>query len=226
AGWIIYEAVGKLIHPQAVESLGLGMAVMLFSCVINIIISKLLFNIGRKTESMAIQADAYHLQTDIWTSAGVMAGLGLIWLSETLWQGMHFHWIDPVIAIMVAVLIIKAAYDLTHQSIHDLLDSSLSADEIEYIRTNIVACGSQICGFHHLRTRKAGKNRFIEFHLIVENNMTVEASHQLTIVITKKIQEQIPCVNVNIHIEPCGNEYCNDICIKGCLLTPEERRQK
>ncbi|MBU0700576.1 cation diffusion facilitator family transporter [bacterium] len=223
AGWIIYEAIKKLIHPQAVEFLGMGMAVMLFSSVINIIVSKLLFNIGRKTESVAIQANACHLQMDVWTSAGVMIGLGLIWLNEALFKGIHFHWIDPVAAIIVAALIIKAAYDLTHQSIHDLLDSSLSDDEIECIRNNIVAYCSQICGFHHLRTRKAGKNRFIEFHLIVKDNMTVGVSHQLATMITEKIQEQIPSANVNIHIEPCGNMYCSDTCIKGCLLTTEER---
>ncbi|PIP40930.1 cation transporter [Candidatus Desantisbacteria bacterium CG_4_9_14_3_um_filter_40_11] len=226
AGWIIYEAVKKLIKPEPLEALGWGMAVMLFSSVINIIVSKRLFKIGRKTESMAIQADACHLQMDVWTSAGVMTGLGLIWLSEILWKGMHFHWIDPIAAIIVAVLIIKAAYDLTHQSIHDLLDSSLTADEIEHICTNIMAYCPQIHGFHRLRTRKAGKNRFIEFHLKVKRDMTVEESHHLTTIITEKIQEQIPIANVNIHIEPCRHEYCSDICIKGCLLTPEKRDKK
>ncbi|MBI4777544.1 cation transporter [Candidatus Desantisbacteria bacterium] len=225
AGWIIYEAVKKLIKPQALEFLGLGMAVMLLSCVANIIVSRLLFNIGRKTESVAIQADACHLQMDVWTSVGVMVGLGIIWLSETIWKGMHFHWIDPVFAIIVAVLIIKAAYDLTRQSIHDLLDSSLSDDEVNFIRT-IITNDSQIHGFHRLRTRKAGKNRFVEFHLIVKSDMTVEASHQLTTIITKKIQEQIPCANVNIHIEPCSDKYCSDICMEGCLIAHERAEDR
>ncbi|MFH1612414.1 MAG: cation transporter dimerization domain-containing protein [bacterium] len=95
---------------------------------------------------------------------------------------------------------------------------------MKHIHASIMAYCSQICGFHHFRTRKAGKKRFIEFHLMVKDDMTVEASHQLTIMITKKIKEQIPSANVNIHIEPCGKEYCNDICRKGCLLTSEERK--
>lgn len=126
AGWIIYEAVPKLTHPAG-ESIqvGWGILVMLFSSVVNMLISQRLFIVGKKTDSIALQSDAWHLRTDVYTSAGVMLGLSIIWLGGKLFPAIDLHWVDPLAALVVALLIIKAAWKLTSEAVRDLLDSRL-----------------------------------------------------------------------------------------------------
>ncbi len=131
AGWIIFEAAKKLMSPQPMEEAGLGVAVMFVSSVANFFVSQRLFSVGRETDSMALKADAWHLRTDVYTSIGVMAGLAVIWIGEMLLPGTDLHWIDPLVAIGVAMLIIKAAYRLTLESARDLMDESLPDDEEE-----------------------------------------------------------------------------------------------
>jgi cation diffusion facilitator family transporter len=222
AGWIIYEAVKKLINPRPLEEVNLGVVVMLISAVMNYIVSQLLFKVGKATESMALQADGWHLRTDVWTSLGVMAGLGLIWAGQLLFPSVNLAWIDPIAAIAVALLIVNAAYRLTLESGRDLLDESLTPEEEEFIRQTIIAHCPPVCGFHRLRTRKAGAQRFIEFHLLVSGEMSVADSHQLTDVLTHLIEQRFPASSVTIHIEPC-NGFCSSVCIQGCLLSAEQR---
>jgi cation diffusion facilitator family transporter len=212
AGWIIWEAVKKLANPEPLESVGWGVCVMLVSAVANISVSRMLFKVGNETDSVALQADAWHLRTDVYTSAGVMVGLGMIWLAESAFPGIHFHWIDPVAAILVALLIIKAAHKLTIESARDLLDASLPADEEEWIRDYLSKIDSGVKGFHRLRTRKAGSDRFVEFHLLVSPDMSVEESHRITEEITRGIQARYNVATVvTIHIEPCDG-VCGPNC--------------
>jgi cation diffusion facilitator family transporter len=222
--WIIFEAVKKLMHPEPMEAIGWGVGVMLVSAVVNIVVSEMLFKVGRETDSIALQADAWHLKTDVYTSAGVMSGLALIWIAQWVFPGKDFFWLDPVAALGVALLIIKAAYDLTAQSAKDLLDVHLPKIEVEWIRQCILDQNSVVRGFHDLRTRKAGHFRFVEFHLKVDPHMSVMDSHDITKVLKKKIRMQFPWTTVTIHIEPCDSD-CVDKCIDGCLL-PEQERQK
>jgi cation diffusion facilitator family transporter len=220
--WIIFEATKKLMHPEPMEALGWGVGVMLISAVVNIVVSKMLFKVGRETDSIALQADAWHLRVDVYTSAGVMVSLSLIWIGQWIFPGRDFFWLDPVAAIGVALLIIKAAYDLTAQSAKDLLDVHLPSVEVEWIRQCILDQNSVVRGFHDLRTRKAGHFRFVEFHLKVDPHMSVMDSHDITKVLKKKIKEQFPGTTVTIHIEPCDSD-CVDKCIEGCLL-PEQKK--
>lgn len=222
--WIIVEAVEKLMHPQPMESLGWGVGVMLFSVVVNIIVSSKLFKVGRETDSIALQADAWHLRTDVYTSLGVMVSLTLIWMGQGIFPGKDLFWLDPVAAIGVAIFIIKAAYDLTAHSAKDLLDVHLPAVEVEWIRQCICDQNSVVRGFHDLKTRKAGHFRFVEFHLKVAPYMSVMESHDITKVLKKNIRAQFPGTTVTIHIEPCDS-VCVEKCIEGCLL-PEQSRQK
>jgi cation diffusion facilitator family transporter len=224
AGWIIFEAVKKLKHPAPLDEPGWGVAVMLFSAVVNTAVSQLLFKVGRETESVALEADAWHLRTDVYTSAGVMVGLGLIWLGERAFPGVHFHWIDPVAAIGVALLIIKAAYDLTIKSARDLLDESLPAEEIDLIRTHIQEFTPEVRGFHRLRTRKSGSQRFVDFHMLVDADMSVDRSHEISDRIIDAIKEHYPESTVTVHIEPCHVD-CLPECQKECLLNEDDRRE-
>ncbi len=183
AAWIIYQAVDKLIHPRPLESVDLGVWVMGFSALVNFLVSGALFRVGKATDSHALMADAWHLRTDVWTSVGVMIGLSLIWMGEKIFVGWHFHWLDPVTAICVALLIVRAAFKLTLDAGRDLLDWSLSPEEERDIRALILRHAPPACGFHRLRTRKAGSNRFVEVHLLVDGEMSVNVSHDLTNVI-------------------------------------------
>ena len=221
AVWIIFEAIKKLMHPAPLDAPGWGVAIMLVSAVTNIIVSKRLFKVGKETDSVALQADAWHHWTDVFTSAGVMAGLGLIWLGELVFKGMRFNWIDPIAAICVALLIIKAAYHLTVQSSRDLMDVSLPPEEEKVIKDHIAGRYPVVRAFHRLRTRKAGSQRFIQFHLLVSADMSVEESHKLHDEIVTSIKEHFPGSIVTIHIEPCDGE-CKTHCI-GCLMSDEDK---
>lgn len=224
AGWIIFEAIEKLRFPKPLEAAGWGVAVMLVSVVANIAVSRMLFRVGRETDSMALQADAWHLRTDVYTSAGVMAGLALIALGNRLLPEVDLNWLDPVAAIAVALWIMKAAYDLTVRSARDLLDVPLPAGEEAWVRRLITEQRPTIRGYHYLRTRKAGHDRFIEFHIQVDSQMTVEASHHLAQNLSRAIKEYLPHTTVTIHIEPCKGD-CSEKCLRGCFLTQAERSE-
>ncbi len=215
AGWIVYEAVHRLIHPRPIENAGWGAAVMLFSAVMNVIVSQMLFKVGRETDSVALEADAWHLRTDVYTSVGVMAGLLLIWIHETFFPQVYMHWLDPAAAIAVAMLILKAAWDLTLKSTRDLLDVGLPQHEEEWIRNYINSHRPQIAGFHRLRTRKSGAERFIEFHLLVRPDMSVDESHAITEETTRAIREKFGETTVTIHVEPCSGK-CDSGCTFDC----------
>lgn len=222
AAWIMVEAVRKLLHPGSIETLGLGVAVMAVSAVANAFVSQRLFKVGCETESVALQADAWHLRTDVYTSLGVFAGLALIVISERLVPGKHFHWIDPIAAILVALFIVRAAWRLTRQSLRDLIDRSMPEREQEQIRRVLTSFQPEIYGFHRLRTRMAGATRFIDFHMLVEPKMHVDASHALADRVTARILESFPRAHVIVHIEPCeGN--CDPTCVTGCLRDEEAR---
>ena len=223
AFWIIFEALKKLMEPHEITHAGLGVAVMFVSAVINYFVSRRLFRVGKEADSIALEADAWHLRTDVYTSAGVMAGLGIIWIGHEFFSAHNINWIDPVAAIFVAVLILHAAFNLTVNSIRDLMDVQLPPEEEGYVR-NIITNNKRICGVHQLRTRKAGHIRFIEFHIKVDPQMSVHDSHGITKILKKDIRQKfVDCV-ITIHIEPCDGE-CSDICVAGCLL-PENKRPR
>jgi len=216
AVWIIIEAADKLAHPQPVVHLGWGIGIMLVSAAVNTAVSEMLFKVGRETDSVALQADAWHLRTDVYTSIGVMVSLSLIWAGQWIFPGRNLLWLDPVAAITVALLILKAAYDLTARSAGDLMDVNLPDHEVEWIRRCIAGRKEVIRGFHDLRTRKAGHFRFIEFHLKVDPAMSVMNSHDITKLLKSEITGQYPAATVTIHVEPCDSN-CVDKCRKGCL---------
>ena len=222
AGWIIYEAAHKLLAPQPIEAAGWGVGVMLVSSVMNMIVSHRLFRVGKETDSIALQADAWHLRTDVYTSAGVMVGLSLILAGERFLPGTNLLWLDPVAAILVALMIVHAAWKLTVESGRDLLDASLPAEETVWIQEYLRAVGRSVRGFHHLRTRKSGSHRFVEFHLVVDKDLSVEASHQLSDAVSRGIKEKLSGTTATIHVEPCDGG-CRPACIEGCLLAEDER---
>lgn len=220
--WIIVEAIEKLRHPAPMHAIGWGVGVMLISAIANLVVSSKLFKVGKETDSVALQADAWHLRTDVYTSAGVMAGLALITIGGWVLRGVDLAWIDPVAAICVALLIIKAAWDLTIESGRDLMDVSLPAEEESKIKEIIAKHSPVVRAFHRLRTRKAGSTRFVQFHLLVSAEMNVEDSHNLNDRIVDAIKAQFDGCHVSIHIEPCDG-LCVADCV-GCLLDEDAKK--
>lgn len=219
---ILSEAWSKIWNPREIETVWLGAGIMLVSAVVNMFVSRRLFSVGRETDSVALQADAWHLRTDVYTSLGVMLSLAAIWIGERM--SIDLRMLDPLAAIFVSLLILKAALHLTISSARDLLDSSLPEDEKTLIKEKIFSMKPDVRGFHAFRTRRSGSYRFAEFHILVDSEMTVEESHQLTDILKEAIREQYPCSFVTIHVEPCG-PHCDPGCVEGCILDEKERRE-
>ena len=225
AVWIIYEAVQKLIHPRPLETVGWGVGIMLVSTIANLIVSRRLFKVGRETDSAALIADGWHLRTDVYTSAGVMAGLTVIWLGAKFFPGLNLNWIDPVAAIAVAFLILHAAYDLTRRAVQDLVDQSIPLEEKVWIENYLSSLYPTVRSFHRLRTRKAGPTRFINLHLALDSKLTVAESHSIGDKIVADFKSHFPHdVDVIVHIEPCDGA-CSPACESGCLLSDEEQKK-
>lgn len=194
---IIKEALSKLSEGGAVENLGWGLVIMGFSAVTNLFVSANLMKVAKKTESVALEADALHLRTDVITSVGVFVGLLIIKI--TGWAI-----VDPVIAIFVACLIFKAAYDLTKEAFMPLVDVSLEPQEYQIILGVLDEHKSQFVEFHKLRTRRAGADRHIDLHLVVPKYESIYDIHELCDQIEQEIKEKIPSTQILIHAEPCG----------------------
>ena len=209
--WILIEAYKKIIHGGEVHTLGVGVIVMAVASMANWFISNLLMKTAIKTESVALEADAMHLRTDVYTSVGVLMGLGVIAITK-------IQILDPIIAILVALLITKAAWDITVKSFSPLLDAALPTQEEEQIMEALaLIMPAGLVGFHELRTRRAGSERYVDMHLVVPRDMTIAEVHDLCDLVELKINERLPMVNVLVHAEPCADEDCTDC--NGCERT-------
>lgn len=212
AGVIIWQAVLRLYRGGEVESLGLGMVVMGISAAVNFVVSGMLMRTARKTDSPALEADAWHLRTDVYTSLGVFGGIIAIKIT-----GLYF--LDPIIALAVTGLIIKAAIDLLRKSIGSIVDARLSDEEEKLIREVLRRYSGEYVHYHQLRTRRSGPERHIDLHLVVPRRRTIFLAHELCDRIEKDVREAMLGVSVLIHAEPCqpgGNDcpecevYCRE----------------
>jgi cation diffusion facilitator family transporter len=165
---------------------------MVISAVINTFVSRQLYKVARKTDSVALEADALHLKTDVITSAGVALGLALMWITG-------WHIMDPIIALMVALLIIYESWMLLRKAFSPLLDTALSTEEIEKLERILDEMDVE---YHDLRTRAAGHLRFVEFHLDVPPKETIETIHDRCDVIEERIKREFNDITVVIHPEP------------------------
>lgn len=204
AGYIIYEAVEKLLGNVPSEfNTGVGIIVMFIAVIVNLIVSRHLFKVAHKTESIALLADAEHLRTDIYTSAGVLVGLVLI-----KFTGITL--LDPIVAILIAFIIIKTGIKLCMTSVKNLLDTSLPEEERIIIK-NIVNkyMPDEVIDILKLKTRKAGADRLIEFTLTVPDEMTIKSGHALCDRIEDDLAKEMNNAKVTIHLEPCDGK-CPD----------------
>jgi cation diffusion facilitator family transporter len=206
---IIYEAANKLINHVDVLLVDAGIAVMAISALMNFAISRYLFKVAKKHRSLALEADAMHLKTDVWTSLGVFGGLLAYRITD-------IKEIDPIVAIIVAFIIIHAAVRLTRKSTFELLDHSLTAEEESAICEAIKSITGEAGTYHGLRTRRSGRDSFIDFHLVLPKDFAIEKAHKICDDIEQKILDRLPNSNLTIHVEPCSGDCDNCQSVSVC----------
>lgn len=197
AGLIIVEGVKKLFHPMEITDTFVAVAVMVFAGIVNTIVSRMLYKVAKEEDSIALEADALHLKTDVYTSLGVGVGLLLIKLT-----GITI--LDPIVAILVAGLIIKEAWSLCRNAFGPLMDTKLSDDDENKIKVTMDKFKDEIVDYHELRTRKSGNVKYIDFHMTVREGLTIKESHMLSDKIEQDLEKILKNTNINIHFEP-GN---------------------
>lgn len=192
---IIWAAVDRLWNPQPLESVGIGLAVSVVASIVNFLVARTLLKVGREEHSIVLEADAHHLMTDVWTSGGVLVGVGLVWITGWLW-------LDPVIAILVALNIVWTGWQLMHRSAEGLMDVSLPPEKIAAIEAVLNTYREQGLDFHALRTRQAGSRAFVSLHVLVPGEWTVQQGHDWAERIERDIRKAVPRVNAITHLEP------------------------
>ncbi|MEK6795184.1 MAG: cation diffusion facilitator family transporter [Spirochaetota bacterium] len=192
SGWIIYEAIMRLFHRTAIHSIDIGIAVMAISSVVNILVSRMLYRVARETNSVALEADALHLKADVYTSAGVAVGLLIIRLS-----GLAV--IDSIVAIAVAIFILREAFLLLLKAVQPLIDVGLSAAEMGELE-GIIA--NYKLTYHKLRTRRSGSHVFIDMHLLFPGGISIGDAHDTTDILKSDIRKAFSGADVTIHMEP------------------------
>lgn len=190
-----YTAIQRLFDPQALEDVGIGMMVSVLASTINFFTARILMAVGRQHNSITLEADAHHLLTDVWTSVGVICGVGLVWLTGWLW-------FDPVIALLVAANIIWTGWQLMGRSAAGLMDASLPAEAIEQIKAVLETYRAQGMSFHALRTRQAGSRVFVSLHVLVPGQWTVQLGHDWCERIEADIRKVQAHAHVTTHLEP------------------------
>ena len=190
-----YAAVERLLNPQPLEAVGVGLAVSVVASVINFATARILMKVGRKYRSITLEADAHHLFTDVWTSVGVIVGVGLVWLTGWLW-------LDPVIALLVAVNIVWTGWHLLNRSAAGLMDVSIAPQELSAIQTILDGYRAQGLDFHALRTRQAGSRAFVTLHVLVPGTWSVQEGHDWLERIEADIRRAVANCNVTTHLEP------------------------
>lgn len=195
AVFIAVQAIFRLLNPEPLAQVGLGVLVSGLAAVANLVVARILLNAGRQHRSAALMADAQHLMTDVWTSVGVIVGVTLVGLSGWLW-------LDPVIALMVAIQIAVTGFKLLRNSANGLLDVVLPEEEVSKVQSVLVHFAEEGVTYHALRTRQAGAQRFVSVHIQVPGSWSVQRGHELLEKIEYEIRQQLSPVNVITHLEP------------------------
>lgn len=198
--WIMSEAFEKLLNNEPMESFGLGFIVMSISAIFNFYVSSHLYKVAKAHDSIALEADALHLRTDVYTSLGVLVGLVLIYF--TGWQ-----YIDPLIAILVSLFIIKEAWEIVNRAFKPLVDTSIEEQDENEIKAIIEKYSFEYIEFHSLRTRKSGSEIHIDLHLVVPRNWPIEKVHDICNIIERDIKKKYSSCHCLIHAEPCNDLY-------------------
>ncbi len=200
--WIIYECIHKIITPTPIKLPVLGILVMLLGALINFVVSRIVYRTAKNTNSVAMKSNALHLLTDVYTSLGVALSLWIVHLTG-------WYILDPIIGIILACYIMIEAFKLMKETFPPLLDARLSKEEEEQIIQIIESFKEEYIEYHDFRTRRSGAEEYIDFHLVVASNKSIETVHNLCDRIEEKINNLFHKANILIHLEP-ENEKINE----------------
>ena len=195
AGGILATAIPRLVAPSAIEQVGPGVALSLAATGVNFVTARLLLHQAKLTRSLALETDGRHLLSDVYTTVGVILGVVLVWVT-----GIQV--LDPLIALLVGLLILRTGADLLRRSVHGLMDRSLGEDELETIRAAIGAELRDGMTFHQLRTRRVGPRRLADVHLLVPGELSVREGHDLATTVEDAVAAALPDSEVTVHVEP------------------------
>jgi len=198
AGSIIITAIPRLIAPKPLAQVGLGLGVSVAASLINLFVAQVLIRAGKQHHSITLEADARHLMTDVWTSAGVLAGVGAVAL--TGWVEL-----DPIVAILVAVNIIRSGFSIVRKSVLGLMDTALPIEEQKELQKVLELYFQRGVRYHALRTRASAARKFVSFHVLVPGLWTVQRGHRLLESIEADIRQALPGVTVFTHLEPLND---------------------
>ncbi|WP_320172639.1 cation diffusion facilitator family transporter [Maridesulfovibrio sp.] len=202
---IVYASVERFANPAVPDNLGPGLFIALLSSVVNFVTARIMLKGAKIHDSIILEADAKHLLTDVWTSVGLVAGLGIMLFTPPAWSV-----IDPIIALIMAGNIVFTGFSLIRRSYSGLMDNTLPQEELLVIDNAIRRCGGQDALYHGLRTRKAGSDRFVDFHLLLPGESTIASSHELCSEIETCIKDELNNCQVTIHVEPKEDESSYD----------------
>jgi cation diffusion facilitator family transporter len=206
-GLIIYSSIGRIIRGSSIELVEAGVIVMVVSIVASIFLSRHLLSVSRTTGSVALEANARNIATDVYSASAVLVGLAVV-------RFTNLNVIDPMIAVGVAVYILKVAFDTIRKPISGLLDEKLPPSQEAVIEDCLRKRSHEVSGFHALRTRRAGSQSYIDLHLVMAKDISLEQAHQICDQVEAEILIALREVSVTIHAEPCNDEceQCSAIC--------------
>jgi cation diffusion facilitator family transporter len=195
AAGIVITAIPRLIHPVPLERLGIGLVISVFASLINLGVALVLMRAGKRYGSITLEADARHLLTDVWTTAGVLVGIALVWLTGYLR-------LDAIVALLVAANIMFTGYRLLVRSGRALLDVALPQEELDSVRSVLDSYQPQGVRYHALRSRQAAARRFLAVHLLVPGSWSIARGHRLAEEIETRVRGVLPRTNIVTHLEP------------------------
>ncbi len=215
AGLIMFTAIPRLLDPQPLEDLGIGLTISALASALNFAVATILMRAGLKHRSIVLQADSKHLMTDVWTSGGVIVAVLLVG-----WTG----WLrlDPLIAMAVALNIVFAGLKLIGSSAMGLLDASLPADENALVVEVLQRHQTETVRFHALQTRESGRQRFVSMHVLVPGAWSVQQGHDLLETVEEEIRHVLPDTVISTHLEPIEDPRAWDDQPSGGVAMPDE----
>jgi cation diffusion facilitator family transporter len=195
---IASTAVERLLNPAPLDNVGLGLVVSVVASIVNFAVARILLRVGKLYQSITLEADSHHLMTDVWTSIAVIVGVGAVALSGWMW-------LDAVIALLVAANIVRSGIHLLRRSISGLMDSAIPPDTLQAVTAKLEEFRSRGIKWHALRTRQSGARSFVDVHILVPGEWTVQTGHDLSEEIERAVRASAGDISMTIHLEPIGD---------------------
>jgi cation diffusion facilitator family transporter len=211
---IAYTSINRIINGADVSYAPAGVAVMAVSLLVSVFLSRHLFKVARATGSLALEANANNIRSDVYSTGAVLLGLTIV----SIWKNLTIF--DPILALAVVVIILRSTYRVAMMAFHELVDFKLPEEEEINIKAAITEhFGGEVVGFHRLRTRKSGRQRYVDLHLVMPKHISLEEAHEMCDHLEKDMKMKLLNTDITIHVEPCDGKCA------ACRITCEKRSE-